>query len=232
MVKATRKPLQEIFDMVKGYRRVLVVGCGGCTSVCLAGGQKETIALADELAQYARQAHVPQQYSTYVTERQCNPEFLQELEDRVPNADCLLSTACGVGAQHMADAFPSCPTFPALDSTFIGADIDVGLYEERCRTCGRCMLGYTGGICPVTRCSKSLFNGPCGGTMADGSCEVGDGVRCAWLDIHDRLSAQGRLASILSIRPPMDWIDKGPGTLVQRGYEGRYPARKGEGEAR
>ena len=222
MVKATQKPLEEIFDMVKGYRRVLVVGCGGCTSVCLAGGQRETLALADELAAGARQAHVPQQYACYTTERQCNPEFLQEIEERVKDSDCLLSTACGAGVQHMADAYTALPVFPALDTTFVGVDRDVGLYEERCRTCGRCMLGYTGGICPVTRCSKSLFNGPCGGTRVDGTCEVGDGVRCAWTDIHERLSAQGRLQSILVMRPPMEWIDKGPGTLIQRGYEGRY----------
>lgn len=222
MVKATRKPLEEIFEMVKSYRRVLVVGCGGCTSVCLAGGQRESLALADDLAACARQAHVPQQYGCFVTERQCNLEFLQDIEDRVKDSDCLLSTACGAGAQHMADAYPLLPVFPGLDTAFVGVDRDVGLYEERCRQCGRCMLGYTGGICPVTRCSKSLFNGPCGGTKADGVCEVGDNVPCAWNDIYDRLKAQGRLQSILALRPVMEWIDKGPGTLVQRGYEARY----------
>jgi hypothetical protein len=57
---------------------------------------------------------------------------------------------------------------------------------------------------------------------------VADGVRCAWNDIYDRLKAQGRLASILAIRPPMEWIDKGPGTLVQKGYEGRYATKAKE----
>jgi ferredoxin len=230
MVKATRKPLSEIFEMVNGYRRVLVIGCGGCVSVCLAGGQRETLQAADDLTECARQARVPQQYDCHVTERQCNPEFLQEIEDRVKDCDCLLSMACGAGAQHLADAYPGIPLFPGLDTTFVGVDRDVGLYEERCRQCGRCMLGYTGGICPVTRCSKSLFNGPCGGTRADGQCEVGDGVPCAWKDIYERLQAQGRVQSILEIRPPMDWIDKGPATLVQRGYEARYAAVTREGE--
>ena len=230
MVKETRKPLPEIFEMVKGYRRVLVVGCGGCASVCLAGGQKETLALADDLHACAHMARVPHNYDCFVTERQCNLEFLQELEGRVKEADCLLSMACGAGAQHMADAFPALPVFPGLDTVFVGVDRDTGLYEERCRQCGRCMLGYTGGICPVTRCSKSLFNGPCGGTRENGECEVGDGVPCAWKEIYERLKAQGRLQSMLAIRPAMDWIDKGPATLVQRGYEQRYVKQPPEAE--
>jgi len=230
MVEARRKPLEELFDAVKGYRRVLVVGCGSCTSVCLAGGQRETLELADDLRSAARQARVHQEYSCYTTERQCNPEFLAEIDDKVKEADCLLSTACGAGAQHMADVYPSVPVFPGLDTMFLGIDRDVGLYEERCRSCGRCVLGYTGGICPVTRCSKSLFNGPCGGTMEDGSCEVGNGVPCAWAEIHERLKAQGRLQGIIALRPPMEWIDRGPATLVQRGYEGRYAQRPRETE--
>jgi ferredoxin len=223
MVKAIRKPNAELFETVKPYKRVLVVGCGGCTSVCMAGGQRESLEVAEELAAHARHEHVPQQYTTFVTERQCNPEFLEDLRAMAGNCDCMLSLACGAGAQHAADAFPAIPVFPGLDTAFVGADMDVGLYEERCRTCGQCMLAYTGGICPVTRCAKSLFNGPCGGTRDDGTCEVGTGARCAWQDIHDRLKAQGRLASLLVIRPPLEWIDKGPAALIQRGFEGRYP---------
>jgi ferredoxin len=230
MVKATRKPLDEIYDMVKAYRRVLVVGCGGCVSVCLAGGQRESRDTAEDLQARARQDRVPCQLDSFVTERQCNLEFLEDLEERVTNADCLLSMACGAGAQHLADAFPSLPVFPGLDTVFVGVDRDTGLYEERCRQCGRCMLGFTGGICPVTRCAKSLFNGPCGGTRESGECEVGGGTPCAWKEIYERLQAQGRLQSILAVRPPMDWIDKGPATLVQRGYENRYVKQPREAE--
>ena len=41
MVIAEIKPLEEIKDFVKGFKKILNTGCGGCTSVCLAGGQKE-----------------------------------------------------------------------------------------------------------------------------------------------------------------------------------------------
>ncbi len=225
MVKATRKPLEEIYGTVKGYSRVLTVACGGCTSVCLAGGQREALALNEELSALAHRDHVPMQLSCFTTERQCNPEFVQDIREMVDNADCILSTACGVGVQCLAEAYPSTPTFPALDTVFLGADVDVGLYEERCRSCGQCVLAYTGGICPVVRCSKGNFNGPCGGTRCDGTCEVGGGVHCAWNDIYERLQAQGRVKMILEYRPPMNWNEKGPGTLVQRGYEARHAGR-------
>jgi len=226
MIKATRKPLEQIVTMVGGYRRVLVVGCGGCTSVCLAGGQREALALADELTAQAQSARVPRECRTFTVERQCNPEFLDSLADRVQNADCVVSMACGAGAGYMADVFPTTPVFPALDTLFVGVDRDVGFYEERCRSCGTCLLGETGGICPVTRCSKGVLNGPCGGTREDGSCELADGIHCAWHDIYERLKGQGRLSQILVVRPPMEWVDRGPRTLVQRGYEDRYAAAR------
>jgi len=222
MVKATRKPLEQIVEMVTGYPRVLVVGCGGCTSVCLAGGQRETLELADELLTHARSIPVPRQCDTLVVERQCNPELLEEAEEQAKNADCLVSMACGAGAGLLADAFPSQPVFPALDTMFVGVDRDVGYYEERCRSCGTCQLGETGGICPVTRCSKGVLNGPCGGTREDGSCELAGGIHCAWNDIYERLKKQGRLSKMMVVRPPMEWVDRGPRVLVQRGYEERY----------
>ncbi len=222
MVKATRKPLEEIFGMVKGYTRVLVAGCGGCTSVCLAGGQREAAEMADELRVCARDAHLPHVSTVTTIERQCNPEFLSEIGDLAKNADCILSMACGAGVGLLADAYPAIPVFPALDTKFLGVDVDVGLYEERCRTCGDCRLADTGGICPVTRCSKGSLNGPCGGTRETGECELGEGRHCAWNDIYERLKGQGRLANMLIVRPPMEWVDKGPRTMAQRGYAERY----------
>jgi len=234
MVKAARKPLEEIFDMILTYKKarkprdflqVLTVGCGGCTSVCLAGGQREVLALNEELTAMARNQKVPVRFLSSTIERQCNPQFLDEIEDLVRDCDCLLSCACGAGVQHLADRYQDKPTFPALDTLFLGVDIDTGLYEERCRTCKKCVLGLTGGICPLSRCSKGVLNGPCGGTRADGECELGDGLSCAWNSIYERLKDQGRENEILEIRLPMDWQEKGQGVLVQRGFEARYDGR-------
>ncbi len=222
MIKAKRKPLEEIFGMVKGYSRILCVGCGGCASICLAGGQPETIILSKELGELFSQNGGNARLSVVVTERQCNEEYLSDISDMVKESDCLISTACGIGAQFLAEKYEIKPVFPALNTMFIGLDRDIALYEERCRSCGNCMLGLTGGICPVTCCAKSLLNGPCGGTRSEGSCEVSADVPCAWKKIYERLKAQNRLENILNIHPPMEWIDKGPGILIQSGYEKRY----------
>jgi hypothetical protein len=195
-------------------------------SVCLAGGQRETFQLAEDLRESARARGERLEVSCITVERQCDAQYLEEIEDLLGGCDCALSMACGAGIQHLAEAFPALPVLPAVNTAFVGIDRDVGLYEERCRTCGDCMLGYTGGICPVARCAKSIFNGPCGGTHPDGTCEVGD-VPCAWYAIHERLTAQGRLQEILRLRQPMGWIDKGPGTLVQRGWESRHGSTSG-----
>lgn len=222
MIKAKRKPLDEIFNMVKDYSRILCVGCGACTSVCLAGGQRETVILTQELSECFLQKGRRVEFSVFVTERQCNAEYLADIEDMVKEHDCIISTACGVGVQYLAEKYESKPVFPALNTMFIGLDRDIAFFEERCRTCGNCKLGYTGGICPVTCCAKSLLNGPCSGTKADGSCEISRDVPCAWNKIYERLKAQNRLENILPIQPPMDWIDKGPASFIQSGYEKRY----------
>jgi ferredoxin len=237
MVGATQKPLEEIFTMIRAYRearrprdflQVLTVGCGGCTSICMAGGQREVLALNEQLTEMARSKKVPVRFASFTVERQCNTQFLEDIEDLVENCDCLLSCACGAGVQNLGDRYPTKPVFPALDTLFLGVDIDTGLYEERCRACKKCMLGLTAGICPLTRCSKGVLNGPCGGTRADGTCELGNGLPCAWNSIYERLKDQGRAEEILEIRPPMDWQERGQGVLVQAGFEQRYGG-KGKG---
>lgn len=222
MIKAQRKPLEEIFSLIKNHSRILCTGCGGCTSVCLAGGQRETVLLKNDLSDLFRRDGRNVSLSVFTIERQCNPEYVSDIENIIKNHECIVSTACGAGVQFLAERYPSTPVYPALNTMFVGVDRSTGLYQERCRTCGDCQLGYTGGICPVTCCAKSLFNGPCGGTNLDGSCEVNRNTPCAWNEIYNRLKAQNRVENILSVHPPMNWTDNGPGTLVQHGYENRY----------
>jgi len=111
--------------------------------------------------------------------------------------------------------------FPAVNSTFVGVNKDVGWYEERCKCCGDCVLGITGGICPVTMCAKGLFNGPCGGPQ-DGHCEVSKDVPCAWVNIYERLAAQGRLDNIHQMYEAREWEDQVQGSIVLEAYKDRY----------
>jgi len=214
MVKAKKKPLSELKKVIEPFHKVLTIGCGGCVSVCLAGGQKEVNVLNAELA---LEVGGSIKIESYTVERQCRPLYVEGIQEIVKHYDCLLSMACGAGVQLLAEIYPNIPVFPAVNTIAIGIDRDVGIYEEKCRACGDCIIGYTGGICPITRCAKGLFNGPCGG-VHKGICEVSNTVACAWVEVYQRLSAQNRLDCIHHIREPIGWHNQVQRTVFPDGY--------------
>ena len=218
MIVAKRKPFEEIRNLLKNYKKVLNVGCGTCVSVCLTGGEKEVDILNAELDMARRLEDNPIELGARTVERQCDREYLAELDDVVKDYDAILSMACGVGIQFLAERFPNIPVFPAVDTSGLAVNQAVGCYEERCRSCSSCVLGLTGGICPVTMCAKGIYNGPCGGTNL-GSCEIDTEQPCAWYLIYERLERQGRLDCILEFTPAVDWHDQVPRSLVQPGYK-------------
>ncbi len=218
MIVAKRKPFDEIKDMLKGYKRVLNVGCGTCVAVCLAGGEKEVDVLNAELDMARKLEDNPIEIGAHTVERQCDREYLAELDNMVKDYDALMSMACGVGVQFLAERFPDIPVFPAVDTSGLAVNQAVGWYEERCRSCNSCVLGLTGGICPVTMCAKGLYNGPCGGTN-NGSCEIDIDQPCAWYMIYERLQRQGRLDCIRQLHRAVEWQDQVPRTLIQPGYK-------------
>jgi len=172
MIVGERKSLEEIKDAIKPYKKILNVGCGGCTSICLAGGQKEVEALNEELRNLFKPENSPIQVTDSPSSASAMRCFTM-IGREVGSYDASLSMACGAGVQFAAERTRK-TGISALNTTFIGVDREIGWYEENCRSCGECVLGETGAICPVARCAKSLFNGPCGGTSRDGKCE---GVR-------------------------------------------------------
>jgi ferredoxin len=218
MIVAKRKPFDEIKEMIQGYKKVLNVGCGTCVSVCLAGGEKEVAVLNAELDMARRMDDNPIELDAITVERQCDRDYLELLDDKVDKYDAIISMACGVGIQFLAERFPHKPVLPGVDTSGLAVNQAVGWYEERCRSCQTCVLGWTGGICPVTMCAKGLYNGPCGGTNK-GKCEISQDQPCAWYMIYERLKAQGRLDCILKIKPAGDWVDQVPRTLIQPGYK-------------
>jgi len=222
MIVAHRKPLEEITDMIEGLQPLLVLGCGGCTSICLAGGQKEVEELYRDLQDHFGQVGREIRLGQLTIERQCNAQFFGELDRRVGDYRAVLSMACGAGVQFVAERYPNIPALPALNTDFVGVDRDTGWFEENCRTCGDCVLGDTGGICPVTRCAKSLFNGPCGGTRADGTCEVDPSIPCAWFEIHRRLKDQQRLELMRKVRHSREWKNQIRRSLIQEPFRARY----------
>ena len=218
MIVAKRKPFDEIKEMLKGYKKVLNVGCGTCVAVCLVGGEKEVAVLNAELDMARKLDKDPIKLGAFTVERQCDREYLEALDPMVDEFEALLSMACGAGIQFLAERYPEKPVFPAVDTTFIGVNQGVGWYEERCRSCSSCVLGMTGGICPVTMCAKGLFNGPCGGTN-QGSCEIDKDQPCAWYLIYERLEKQGRLENMIKITPVSEWRNQAPRIVIQPGYK-------------
>ncbi len=218
MIVAKRKPFDEIKDFLKDYKKVLTAGCGTCVAVCLAGGEKEVSVLNAELDMARKLDENPIELGAITIERQCDREYLEALDTMVEGYDAILSMACGAGIQLLAERYPEKPVFPGVDTSFIGVNQDVGWYEERCRSCNSCVLGMTGGICPVTMCAKGLYNGPCGGTN-QGSCEINKDQPCAWYKIYERLSIQDRLDNILEFTPVQDWENQIPRTVIQPGYK-------------
>ncbi len=201
MIIAERKPIEEIQRTLKGHDRVLVLGCGTCVAVCMAGGQKEVAVLASAL----RMTEPEKEFKEAVVERQCEREFVEEARAAAEGCDLILSLGCGAGVGFVAEVLEDHRVAPGLDTKSIGVAEQPGDWSERCLACGECVLDLTGGICPISRCSKSLLNGPCGGSQ-DGMCEIDTkNVPCGWQLIYDRLKKMGRLDLMEDNRPPKDW---------------------------
>jgi ferredoxin len=217
MIVAEQKPLEEIEGLIAAAEKVLVVGCGTCVTVCFAGGEKEAGILATSLRMATRIDGQPKDVQHVTVQRQCEWEYIDPLRENIEGVDVVLSLGCGVGVQALAERFPQAVVVPGLNTVFMGLPTEQGVWEERCAACGSCILGLTGGICPIARCAKQLLNGPCGGSQG-GKCEISKDTDCAWNLIYDRLNAQGRLHLLMEILPPKDWStsrDGGPRRITR-----------------
>jgi ferredoxin len=208
MITAERKPLEELIEYVKPFKRILLLGCNECVTVCAAGGRKEVGLLASGLQMAMLKNGINIEIHQHTLERQCDPEYVEELVPMIDSADAVMSMACGCGVQQIAMRFKDKPVFPAVNTSFMGASERQGVWAERCQGCGNCLLGITGGICPIARCAKQLMNGPCGGSTG-GNCEISEEVDCAWQLIWDRLKALGLQDMYLENIPAKDWRSGG-----------------------
>jgi hypothetical protein len=221
MIIAKSKPMEEIIDEVKDFGSLLVVGCNGCVAVCEAGGLKEAEVLASALRIHFAQKGEQRKIEEMSLTRQCDKEYLESMQDRIEGFEAVVSLACGAGVQFLAEIYPAKRILPGVDTCFIGVSVDQGWWSERCAACGQCKLASTGGICPVARCSKRMFNGPCGGAE-NGKCEisllVGRDVPCAWQLIFERLQKLGQLHRFREPAGDVDWLknrDGGPREIIQ-----------------
>lgn len=217
MIVAERKPFDEITGFIKDCKRILLVGCNECVTVCYAGGKKEVGILASALKMAFTKEGKQLEVKEVTLERQCDHEYLEEIRNIIAEYDAVISLACGVGVQFMAEKYFRTPVFPGVNTLFMGVTEERGVWTERCQGCGQCILGQTAGICPISRCAKRLLNGPCGGSTK-GKCEIDKDLDCAWQLIIDRLKELGRLDDYDELIPIKDWSTEragGPRRLVR-----------------
>ncbi len=210
MIIADRKPVDEILGMVSDAKKILVLGCRGCVTVCSAGGEREV----EILASLIRLGMLKQGKKIETIEgslvRQCDKEYIDAIDEWEGQYDAIVSMACGVGVNFIANLRPTTKVYPAVNTSFFGGSAEQGVWKEQCAGCGNCVLHLTGGLCPVARCAKSLMNGPCGGSV-NGRCEIHPDVECIWQSIHDRLGRIGNAEAMNVIAPIRDWSTAGHG---------------------
>jgi len=217
MIVANRKPFEEIIEMLKPYSKILLLGCNECVTVCATGGSKEVAVLASEIRLYRQREGRPIEIKEMTLERNCDPEYVENLKPYIHDFEVVMSMACGCGIQFVGEHYRDKIVLPAVNTTFDGVTEEHGVWAERCQVCGNCFLDRTLGICPVTRCAKSIFNGPCGGSQG-GTCEVNKETPCAWQLIVDRYKEMNMLDRYLEIQPMKDWStsrDGGPRKRVR-----------------
>jgi ferredoxin len=191
--------------MLAPYGRVLILGCGTCMTVCDAGGEREVSYLHSALrVAQTKGGNGTHTFFEYTVKRQCDREFLEPLADRVKDIDAVLSLGCGIGVQAVAERFPDIPVLPGVNTSFMGMAKEWGVWDERCAACGDCRLEDTAGICPITRCTKGILNGPCAGTK-NGKCEANKDMDCAWVLIYRRLERLQQLERMRRYYPPRNF---------------------------
>jgi len=203
MIRSKQKEPKEILKHLEGQTKIFLIGCGECSTTCKSGGEDEVKKTKEALEKEGK-----------TVTGYCVPEApciaakvkldLAKNRKLIESSDAILVMTCGLGIQSVKDNMRvEKPIHVGCDTLFMGAIDANNTFLERCAACGDCVLESTALICPVTRCPKSLLNGPCGG-QDKGKCEVDKDKDCAWVLIYNELKKQGKLHLMKERKPPKD----------------------------
>jgi hypothetical protein len=207
MLRSEQKPFDEIQGYLEGDKKVFILGCDGCAQASQTGGMPQVLAMK-ELVEGAGKTVTGYTVIDFLCQKALVASRLRPLEAQVMKADSLLVLTCGVGVQAVGAMVPK-PVHPGCNTISLGGSRGEWQGTERCMECGDCLLHYTGGICPLTACSKGLINGACGGA-SDGRCEVSPEKPCGWELIYERLKEVGKLDLLKQFIPPKEWNKQRP----------------------
>ncbi len=208
MLLSQQKPMEEILRSLEGETKIFILGCSGCAEASGTGGRPQVLEMKASLEKAGKQVT-----GFSVVDLLCQKALVQSRlrgkARELQAADSVLAMTCGVGVQAVAAVSPKV-THPACNTLPLGGSRGEWRGAERCGECGDCVLDSTGGICPLTACSKFLLNGACGGTTKEGKCEVDAEMDCGWRLIYERLEKLGKLDRLRQIREPKDHSKKLP----------------------
>ena len=202
MIITKQKNFDEILRAVqKGP--VFIAGCNECAKMCGTGGQDEVLAMKQAL----EKQHIPVT-GWIVLEPACHLQndkrLLKASKDDIAKAEKILLLTCGNGVQTVAEVLEEKEVVSGADTLFVGEIMRLGEYQKRCALCGDCLVDTFGGFCPVSRCPKSMLNGPCGGSTG-GKCEIDKAVPCVWDQMYHALQKHGKVQVLTKIQKPKDW---------------------------
>ncbi len=203
MIVTQPKPFTEIVKFLKDQENIFIIGCGECATVAKTGGEKEVADMKNTLEKAGYTVS-----GTVIPDAPCNSVqirvAIRENKEALAASDSVLVMACGLGAQSIKENLLEDISVHISNNTiFMGQVAKNQELKKSCAACGDCVLELTEAICPVTKCAKSLVNGPCGG-QDKGKCEVDKDKECAWIKIYESLKAQDKLYLLKEIRPPKD----------------------------
>jgi Methylene-tetrahydrofolate reductase C terminal len=202
MLTTEQKPIEEILKYLERDKGIFIVGCRGCAEGCHTGGEQEVLDVKQKLGDAGKTVT-----GTSLIDFMCNENLvrmtLQAQEAKIVDADSLIVLCCGIGVQATSAVVDKI-VHPGCNTVSMGGRHGEWRDGERCLECGNCVLEFTGGICPIARCAKSLLHGPCGGSEG-GKCEVHPDLPCAWDLIIQRLTKLGKLDILEDIIPPKNW---------------------------
>ena len=203
MIITKQKELKDILSYLQDAKKIFLIGCGECSATCKTGGEAEVKAMSGALE---REGKVVTGYCIPSAPCVAAKVKLEIAKNRlaIEASDAVLVLACGLGIQSVKENLRvEKPVHVACDTLFMGAVDPSGAFLEKCSACGDCVLELTGMICPITRCPKSILNGPCGG-QDKGKCEVDRDKDCVWSLIYNELKKHNKLDLLKKRHAPKD----------------------------